>query len=123
MRTSSSVRLLALGLRIGSRELVDRALGRAVTATVDSGGRYPLPAAVHGHKAVAALLVGAMAECDVTIDERTVNHQPGVVFRRDQRVIAVMVTRSSFARVREIWVVANPQKLASWNTGCEPTAT
>jgi RNA polymerase sigma-70 factor (ECF subfamily) len=120
MRTRSSVRLLAIGLRIGSADLVRRSLGRAVTVTVDSGGRYPLPASVRGRAAFTALLIGAMAQCEITVHECSVNHRPGVVFRDGQRVIAVMVTRSSFAHVREIWVVANPEKLASWNRSCEP---
>jgi hypothetical protein len=122
MITGSPVRLLASGLRAGSIDLVRRALCRHIVATVDSGGRYPVGSPVTGRTAVAALLVRSLDQCDVTVRERVVNDQPGIVLLHGRRVIAVMVTRSSSTHVREMWVVANPDKLASWNPYEQQTA-
>ena len=122
MRTGSPVRLLASGLRAGSIDLVRRALCRRIVATIDSGGRYAVGSPVTGRAAVAALLVRSLNQCDATIQERVVNDEPGIVFLHGPRVIAVMVTRSSLTHVREMWVIANPDKLTSWNTFAQPAA-
>jgi len=53
----------------------------------------------------------------VTILERTVNGQPGLVAQRDGVTITVFAFEVAGGRIRHIWAVRNPEKLRPWTTG------
>ena len=50
----------------------------------------------------------------LTILERTVNGQPGLVAQRDGAVVTVMAFDIADGRIRHIWAVRNPDKLRPW---------
>jgi hypothetical protein len=50
----------------------------------------------------------------MTILERTVNGQPGLVAQRDGVVVKVMAFDVADGRIRHIWAVRNPEKLRPW---------
>lgn len=116
MSGSRPVRALASGLRTASFAAVARALGRGVRGTVDSGGRYLVEGSSFGRDAVATMLVRAVAGCEVEVEEARVNNGPGLIFRRCGEVVAVLAARTLFGRIVDVWVIANPDKLGSWNT-------
>jgi RNA polymerase sigma-70 factor (ECF subfamily) len=82
---------------------------------VDSGGRYVDEGSSSGRDAVATMLVRAVARCEVEVEEARVNNSPGLVFRRCDDVVAVLAARTLFGRIVDVWVIANPDKLGSWN--------
>jgi RNA polymerase sigma factor (sigma-70 family) len=86
------------------------------TATGDGGGRAS--AALHpveGGEQVARFFAGLVVEAaHVTLLERTVNGQPGLVAQRDGVTMAVYAFRIARDRITDIWVVLNPDKLRPW---------
>nr|WP_274636598.1 RNA polymerase sigma factor SigJ [Microbacterium bovistercoris] len=50
----------------------------------------------------------------LTIRERTVNGQPGLVAVRDDVIVSVYAFQVAHGRITHIWVVRNPDKLRSW---------
>jgi RNA polymerase sigma-70 factor (ECF subfamily) len=53
----------------------------------------------------------------VTILERTVNGQPGLVVQLDGVTGAVIAFDVAGDRIKHIWAVRNPDKLRPWTTG------
>ncbi|GAA4587974.1 RNA polymerase sigma factor SigJ [Planotetraspora phitsanulokensis] len=51
---------------------------------------------------------------DLTILERTVNGQPGLVAQRDGVTVVVMAFDIVGDRIKHIWAVRNPEKLRPW---------
>jgi RNA polymerase sigma factor (sigma-70 family) len=89
------------------------------TAIGDGGGRAT--AVLHpieGDEQVARFFAGLVIEAaHVTLLERTVNGQPGLVAQRDGVTVAVYAFRITRNRITHIWVVLNPEKLRAWTTG------
>ncbi len=54
---------------------------------------------------------------DLTILERTVNGQPGLVAQQDGVTVAVFAFEVAGDRITHIWGVRNPDKLRPWTTG------
>ncbi|NGO06734.1 sigma-70 family RNA polymerase sigma factor [Streptomyces sp. HC44] len=54
---------------------------------------------------------------DLTILERTVNGQPGLVLQHDGVTAAVLAFDVAGERIKTIWAVRNPEKLRPWTTG------
>jgi ketosteroid isomerase-like protein len=54
---------------------------------------------------------------NLTILERTVNGQPGLVAQQDGVTVTVMAFNVSGDRIMRIWAVRNPEKLRHWTTG------
>ncbi|MFF5446350.1 RNA polymerase sigma factor SigJ [Streptomyces sp. NPDC012888] len=52
----------------------------------------------------------------LTLLERTVNGQPGLVAQRDGVTVTVAAFRLDGGRVTHIWAVRNPEKLRPWTT-------
>ncbi|BDM70004.1 RNA polymerase sigma24 factor [Streptomyces nigrescens] len=90
------------------------------TATGDGGGI--VTAALHpveGAKQVARFFAdraGAAATA-VTLLERTVNGQPGLVTQLDGVTVSVMAFDITDDRISHIWAVLNPDKLRFWTVG------
>jgi len=51
---------------------------------------------------------------DLTILERTVNGQPGLVAQRDGVTVAVYAFQFAGDRIKHIWAVLNPDKIRPW---------
>ncbi|WP_344407533.1 nuclear transport factor 2 family protein, partial [Dactylosporangium fulvum] len=89
------------------------------TATGDGGGlvRAELRP-IEGAEQVARFFAGrADTAPGVTILERTVNGQPGLVTQRHGVTVAVLAFDVTGDRIKHIWAVLNPDKLRSWTAG------
>ena len=89
------------------------------TATADTGGlATALPGPIEGSEQIAraCLEVAGMAP-DLTILERTVNGQPGLVAQQDDVIVTVFAFEVAGDRIKRIWAVRNPEKLRPWTTG------
>ncbi|MGH3321198.1 MAG: RNA polymerase sigma factor SigJ [Streptosporangiaceae bacterium] len=89
------------------------------TATGDGGGL--VSAALHpieGGEQVAryALALAGQAP-NLTVLERTVNGQPGLVAQLDGVTVTVVAFAVAGDRITRIWAVRNPEKLRPWTTG------
>ncbi|MER6333374.1 RNA polymerase sigma factor SigJ [Streptomyces sp. NPDC001034] len=51
---------------------------------------------------------------DMTFLERTVNGQPGLVAQQDGVTVTVLAFEVTGDRIKQIWVVRNPEKLRRW---------
>ena len=51
---------------------------------------------------------------DMTLLERTVNGQPGLVAQQDGVTVTVFAFEVAAGRVKHIWVTRNPEKLRPW---------
>jgi RNA polymerase sigma-70 factor (ECF subfamily) len=89
------------------------------TATV-SGDIGALPAAltgpIHGAEQIARLAVASQAP-GLTLLERTVNGQPGLVAQRDGVTVGVYAFQIAGDQITRIWAILNPGKLRPWTTG------
>jgi RNA polymerase sigma-70 factor (ECF subfamily) len=88
-------------------------------ATGDSGGM--VAAALHpieGGEQVARYMVDlAERAAGLTILERAVNGQPGLVVQHEGATAAVLAFEVVGDRVKHIWAVRNPEKLRPWTAG------
>ncbi|GLX00045.1 RNA polymerase sigma factor SigJ [Microtetraspora sp. NBRC 16547] len=89
------------------------------TAIADGGG---LAAAVlrpvDGGEQIARYLVDIAGKApDLTILERTVNGQTGLVAQQDGVTVVVMAFEVAGDRIKHLWAVRNPDKLRPWTTG------
>ena len=89
------------------------------TTVADGGGlASAIPTRVEGSEQMARLyadLVDKMPE--LTLLERTVNGQPGLVAQEDGVTVTVLAFDFAGERIKHIWAVRNPEKLRPWTTG------
>ena len=89
------------------------------TATADSGGlakAHLRP--IEGGEQVARAYVDIASRAEgMTILERTVNGQPGLVAQLDGATVTVFAFDIAGDRIKHIWAVRNPEKLRTWTTG------
>ena len=89
------------------------------TAIADGGGLVSaalLP--IEGGEQIARMAVDVAGRApDLTILERTVNGQPGLVAQQDGVTVMVMAFDVAGDRIKHIWAVRNPDKLRPWTTG------
>jgi RNA polymerase sigma factor (sigma-70 family) len=95
-------------------------LDPGATMTADGGGR--VSAALHpieGGEQIARYVVdiASRAPSNLTIMERTVNGQPGLVAQHDGATVTVFAFDVTGDRIKHIWAVRNPEKLRPWTTG------
>jgi hypothetical protein len=88
------------------------------TASADSGGlASALPGPIGGGAQIARACVDlADRALGLTILERTVNGQPGLVAQRDGLTAAVLAFDIADDRIKNMWVILNPEKLRPWAT-------
>src|SRR5262249_21750869 len=89
------------------------------TATGDGGGLVPAapsPIAGAAQIARACLDVAGLAP-GLTLLERTVNGQPGLVAQLDGVTVTVFAFEVAGDRIKQIWAIRNPDKLRHWTTG------
>ena len=94
-------------------------LDPGVTMVADGGGQAT--AALHpieGSEQVARYLADLLSRVpgNLTLLERTVNGQPGLVTQQDGATAAVLAFDLADGRITHIWVVFNPEKLRPWTT-------
>jgi RNA polymerase sigma factor (sigma-70 family) len=86
------------------------------TAIADSGGlakAHLLP--IEGGEAIARAYVDiARLVPNLTILERTVNGQPGLVAQLDGVTVTVYAFDVADGRIKRIWAIRNPEKLRNW---------
>ncbi|HEV7605071.1 MAG TPA: RNA polymerase sigma factor SigJ [Candidatus Limnocylindrales bacterium] len=73
---------------------------------------------IEGGEQIARVLVDIAGRApNLTILERTVNGQPGLVAQQDGVTVVVMAFDVAGDRIKHIWAVRNPEKLRPWTTG------
>jgi RNA polymerase sigma factor (sigma-70 family) len=89
------------------------------TAIADGGGlvsaeRRP----IEGGEQIARVCVDIASWVpNLTLLERTVNGQPGLVAQQDGITVTVYAFDIAGDRIKHIWAVRNPEKLRPWTTG------
>ena len=85
----------------------------------DGGGL--VSAALHpidGGEQIARYIVDLAGQAaGLTILERTVNGQPGLVAQQDGVTVTVFAFDVVGDRIKHIWAVRNPEKLRPWTEG------
>ena len=89
------------------------------TVIADGGGLVSaVLRPIEGGEQVARYAVDLASRApNLTLLERRVNGQPGLVAQQDGVTVAVMAFEVAGDRVRHIWAVRNPDKLRPWTTG------
>ena len=88
--------------------------------TADGGGLVSAALRpIEGGEQIARYLVdlAGRAPGNLTILERTVNGQPGLVAQQDGVTVTVFAFDVAGDRITRIWAVRNPDKLRPWTTG------
>ena len=88
-------------------------------ATVIADGGGLVSAALHpieGGEQIARYLIdiARRAPSNMTILERTVNGQPGLVAQQDGVTVTVLAFDVAGDRIKQVWAVRNPEKLRPW---------
>jgi RNA polymerase sigma factor (sigma-70 family) len=96
-------------------------LDPGATATADSGGLVPAQVRpIEGREQIARYAADVLAAdwaADLTLLERTVNGQPGLVAQHDGIIVTVFAFEVAGDKIKHIWAVRNPNKLRPWTTG------
>ncbi|MFE5287520.1 RNA polymerase sigma factor SigJ [Nocardia sp. NPDC056611] len=89
------------------------------TATADGGGlALAFLEPIIGREQIArAWMEIAARGLPMTLIERTVNGQPGLVAELDDAVVSVYAFDIADGRITRIWVIRNPEKLRPWTSG------
>jgi RNA polymerase sigma factor (sigma-70 family) len=94
-------------------------LDPGATMTADGGGLASAALRpIEGGEQIARYLAGiaGRAPSNMTILERTVNGQPGLVAQQDGITVTVFAFDLAGDRITHIWAVRNPDKLRPWTT-------
>ena len=92
-------------------------LDPGATMTADGGGRVSAALRpIEGGEQIARYVVdiASRAPSNLTILERTVNGQPGLVAQHDGATVTVFAFDVTGDRIKHIWAVRNPEKLRPW---------
>jgi RNA polymerase sigma factor (sigma-70 family) len=90
------------------------------TAIADGGGLVNAELRpIEGGEQIARRLVdlASRAPSNLTMLERTVNGQPGLVTQQDGVTVTVMAFDVARGRITHMWAVRNPEKLQPWTAG------
>jgi RNA polymerase sigma-70 factor (ECF subfamily) len=89
------------------------------TAITDGGGLASAGLRpIEGGEQVARYLLGVAGRAtNLTMLERTVNGEPGLVAQQNGVTVTVFAFRIARGRITHIWAVRNPEKLRPWTTG------
>ena len=90
------------------------------TVIADGGGRVSAALEpIEGAEQIARYLtdIARRTPGNVTILERTVNGQPGLVTQQDGVTVTVFAFDLAGDRIKHIWAVRNPDKLRPWMAG------
>ena len=91
-------------------------LDPGATAVADGGGLVSAALRpVEGGEQIARYLAGVLGRTPrVTITERTVNGQPGLIAELDGAVATVFAFDIADGKITRIWIIRNPSKLTGW---------
>jgi RNA polymerase sigma-70 factor (ECF subfamily) len=97
-------------------------LDPGATMIADGGGLVStVLRPLEGGEQIARYMVGIAGKVpDMTILERTVNGQPGLVAQRDGVTVTVAAFDVDGDRITRIWAVRNPEKLRPWTVQPQP---
>jgi len=90
------------------------------TATADGGGlAVTFLRPIEGGEQIARawIEIANRAPGNMTLLERTVNGQPGLVAQQDGVTVTVFAFDVAGDRIKHIWAVRNPEKLRPWTAG------
>ncbi|GAA3469531.1 RNA polymerase sigma factor SigJ [Nonomuraea roseola] len=89
------------------------------TGIADGGGLVSaVLRPIEGGEEIARIFVEIATKAPgLTILERTVNGQPGLVAQLDGVTVVVLAIDVAGDRIKHIWAVRNPEKLRPWTTG------
>ena len=90
------------------------------TATADGGGLAVTFLRPHRRRRAdraAWIEIANRATGGMTLLERTVNGQPGLVAQQDGITVTVFAFDVAGDRIKHIWAIRNPDKLRPWTTG------
>jgi RNA polymerase sigma-70 factor (ECF subfamily) len=90
-----------------------------VTFAADGGGLAPAALEpIEGAEQIARYLADlAVRAAGMTILERTVNGQPGLIAHDGRTIVTVFAFDVTGGHISHIWAVRNPDKLRPWTTG------
>ena len=90
-----------------------------VTFAADGGGLAPAALEpIEGAEQIARYLADlAIRAAGMTILERTVNGQPGLIAHDGRTIVTVFAFDVDGDQISHIWAVRNPDKLRPWTTG------
>jgi len=90
-----------------------------VTFAADGGGLAPAALEpIEGAEQIARYLADlAIRAAGMTILERTVNGQPGLIAQDGSTIVTVFAFAVAGGHLSHIWAVRNPDKLRPWTTG------
>jgi RNA polymerase sigma factor (sigma-70 family) len=91
------------------------------TVTADGGGLAtaalrPIEGAEQIGRYLASIADLALGG-DLTMLERTVNGQPGLIAQQDGVTVTVFAFDVADGRIKHIWAIRNPEKLRPWTSG------
>ncbi len=119
-RQAGIVRAFKQAWEAGDIDALVGLLDPDATVIADGGGlvRAALRP-IQGGEQVARYLadLAGRAPGNVTILERTVNGQPGLVAQQDGVIVTVFAFDVAGDRITHIWAVRNPDKLRPWTAG------
>jgi hypothetical protein len=89
------------------------------TAIADGGGlASALLRPIEGAEQIARYLLDLDGKApSLTIQERTVNGQPGLIAQHDGVTVTVAAFAIAGDKISHIWAIRNPDKLRPWTTG------
>ena len=89
------------------------------TITADGGGLAPAALEpIEGAEQIASYLADlAIRAAGMTILERTVNGQPGLIVHDGRTIVTVFAFDVTDGHISHIWAVRNPDKLRPWTSG------
>jgi RNA polymerase sigma factor (sigma-70 family) len=92
-------------------------LDPTVTAVADGGGQVRAALRpIEGGEQVARYLAGLLGRAPrLTITERAVNGQPGLVAEQDGVIVTVFAFDIAAGQIARIWMIRNPSKLTHWS--------
>ncbi len=88
------------------------------TAIADGGGQVSTALhPIHGAERIVRFAIRVVGELhNLTMLERTVNGQPGLVLQQDGVTVTVAAFQVEGERIKRIWAIRNPDKLRPWTT-------
>ncbi|MFD4630149.1 RNA polymerase sigma factor SigJ [Streptomyces sp. NPDC058284] len=88
------------------------------TGLADGGGLVNAAPPTGGGEQIARYLVTITGKVPgLTILERTVNGEPGLVVQQGGVTVSVLAFDFAGSRIKHLWAVRNPEKLRPWTTG------
>ncbi|MGC4958947.1 RNA polymerase sigma factor SigJ [Actinomadura citrea] len=112
------VRNFKQALETGDVDALIGLLDPGAVLTADGGGvvRTVLRPIEGGERIAHAIAELVRRVTGVTLLERTVNGQPGLIAQQDGATVTVYAFEITGDRIRHIWAVRNPEKLRPWTS-------